>query len=539
MKDIKNFLFRLSFLVLLGVLIAVPLTSCGFSACLPQCEFPVGVEAPLKDLTSSDQNVVFEKQGTIIVYRGFGCAESNKPGKEDVLKVEQSLDLPAYATNATVFLNGWRVRYLDLDKDHEVQVLGTVIGNIRLERNTLKWQSAGVLSDENFDDAYSWCYHYTVVAWNPSSLNLIVDHEDGISGDSGDPSQANFFCASNDSVETTTALSAFPSFLQNPVFASSKTVAVLPRGFGFNWSCPDDHHLLQIGYNLDHSEIFIENGKNYKKKQQDVTPPNTASQLDSGFVSWETYGIFKDNKGRRDYAFGEMVSGLGGNDVGIIQPPFSILPIEDNGACVSEGGAEAQEFVVENVPFEYAIPMLTGWELGYGRDVKGCDDNHVKEIGIWIDEWGYDKNTRTLRYKLSSILTDKDDTPGHYFNHKVTVLGLKPVASGPDLVPFSPAGNSEAAFCRIEQGGTRLRVSVKNQGNGDAGISKTTVIFSNASFTLDTPAIPAGGSVDLLFNVPIGCSSLNCSFRITVDSVNQVDESNNEGNNTATGGCPA
>lgn len=40
-----------------------------------------------------------------------------------------------------------------------------------------------------------------------------------------------------------------------------------------------------------------------------------------------------------------------------------------------------------------------------------CDDEHVKEIGIWIDEWGYDKNTRTLRYKLSSILTDKDDIP--------------------------------------------------------------------------------------------------------------------------------
>ena len=104
-------------------------------------------------------------------------------------------------------------------------------------------------------------------------------------------------------------------------------------------------------------------------------------------------------------------------------------------------------------------------------------------------------------------------------------------------MPFSPSGSSEAAFCRIEQGGTRLRVSVKNQGNANAGISKTTIVFSNTSSTLDTPAIPAGGSVDLLFNVPIGCSSLNCSFRITVDSVNQVDESN-EGNNSASGSCP-
>jgi hypothetical protein len=543
MKDTKNLLVRRAILALLGVLITVPLMSCGFCNRIVGCQVPVGEDAPLAELTSSGQNVVFQRQGTIIVYHGFGCAESNKSGEEDVLKVEQSLDLPAYATNATVFLNGWRVRYLS--KDRPVDGLGTTIGNIRLERNTLKWQAAGVLSDENFDDAYSWCYHYTVVAWNPSNLNLTVDHEDGSChpDDSSDPSQANFFSDVNDG--TTTALSAFASFLQNPGFASSKTVAILPRGSGFRWArgC-DDHHLLQIGYNLDHSEIFIENGKIYKKKAEDVTPslPNTASQVDSGFVSWETFAIFKDNARRRDYAFGEMVSGLGGNDVGIIQPPFSIGPrgtLESSftndpgcdGSTGPRGIVRTEEFVIENIPFEFAVPMLTGWELGYI-----CDDERVKEIGIWIDEWGYDKNTRTLRYKLSSILTDKDDYPGHVYRHKVTVLGLRPLALAADLVPFSPSGNSEAAFCRIEQGG-KLRVSVKNQGNADAGISKTTVIFSNASVTLDTPAIPAGGSVDLLFNVPLGCSSLNCSFRITVDSVNQVDESNNEGNNSASGGC--
>ncbi len=531
MKDTRNSLFRPAFLTLLGVLITVPLMSCGFSVCLVgSCQFPVGEDAPLKELTSSDQNVVFEEPGTIIVYRGFGCAESNNSGKQDFLRVEQSLNLPAYATNATVFLNGWRARYLS--KDHHVQGLGTVIGNIRLERNTLKWQAAGVLSDNNFDDAYRWCYHYTVVAWNPSNLNLTVDHKDGSCGDSGDPTQANFFSAYNDGA--TTALSSFPSFLQNPNFASDKTVAILPRGFGFDWEAGcNDHHLLQIGYNLDHSEIFIENGKKYKKNDQEVIPslPNTASQVDSGFVSWETYGILKDNKGRRYYAFGEMVSGLAGNEVGIIQPPFSILPIEDNGnPSDSGGGAEAQEFVVENVPFEYAIPMLTGWELSYISN-----DEHVTETGIWIDEWGYDKNARTLRYKLSSILRDKDDDPGHISRHKVTILGIRPLAVVPDLVPFSPSGNSEAAFCRIEQAGTRLRVSVKNQG-ADADVSKTTVTFANGPVTLNTPAIPVGGSVDLLFNVPPGCSVLNCSFRVSVDSSNQINESN-EINNSVSGAC--
>ncbi len=541
----KNLVLRRSFLTLLGVLITVSLTSCSYC---PRggCEL-IGENAPLKELTSSDRNVVFEEQGTIIVFHGRGCAVSNKSGTEDVLKVEQSLDLPAYATNATVFLNGWLVRYLD--NDHEILGLGTTIGNIRLERNTLKWQAAGVLSDHNFEDAYSWCYNYTVVAWNPSNLNLTVDHKDGSCdpNDSSDPSQANFFNADND--EITTALSSFASFLQNPDFASSKTVAILPRGFGFTWKdasiiegCNTDHNLLQIGYNLDHSEIFIENGKTYKKKGQDVTPslPNTASQVDSGFVSWETSAIFKDNDGRREYEFGEMVSGLGGNDVGIIQPPFSILPEEDEFFCASVGSSPlTEEFIIEKVPFEFAIPMLTSWELSYGS----CgDDKHVEQLGIGISNWIYDRSTRTLRYKLSSILKDKGD-PDFRSRHKVTILGLRPAAGvapkekAPDLVPFSPLGNSPDAFCRIEQDRRQLRVTVKNQGNENAAASKTMVTFGNIPVTVDTPAIPAGGSVDLLFKVPTNCFQPDCSFNITVDSGNQVNESNNEGNNSANGGC--
>lgn len=537
----KNLFLRWSFLTL-GILITVALTSCSYC---PGGGCEVIANAPLKELTSSDRNVVFEEQGTIIVFRGFGCARSDKDGTEDVIKVEQSLNLPAYATNATVFLNGWRMQYRD--KDHEVAGLATAIGNISLERNTLKWQATGVLSDQNFDDAYSWCYNYTVIGWNPSNLNLTVDHDDGSCdpNDSSDPSQANFFSAEN--VGTTTALSSFPSFLQNPAFAASKTVAVLPRGFGFRWSCQVDHNLLQIGYNLDHSEIFIEQGKKYKKKNKDVSPslPNTASQVGAGFVSWETSAIFKDNDGRREYSFSELVSGLGGNDIGLIQPPFSILPEEDGGlgcAVVGTPGLRTEEFVIENVPFEFAIPMLTGWNLFYL-----CGDAHVKEIGIWIDEWVYEKTpgaaVGTLRYKLSSVLRDKKDFPLHVARHKVTVLGLRPTTGiaplekVPDLVPFSPLGDSPDKFCRIEQDRRQLRVTVKNQGNENAPASKTTVIFGNIPTTVNTPAIPAGGSVDLLFKVPTNCFQPDCSFNITVDSNNQVNESNNEGNNSANGGC--
>jgi subtilase family serine protease len=97
-------------------------------------------------------------------------------------------------------------------------------------------------------------------------------------------------------------------------------------------------------------------------------------------------------------------------------------------------------------------------------------------------------------------------------------------------------GNGATAFCRIEHGNV-LRVTVKNQGNANAGVSKTTVTFGNTSFTLDTPSIPAGGSADLLFKVPSNCFQPDCSFKITVDSSNQINEGTNEGNNSVSGGC--
>jgi hypothetical protein len=211
-----------------------------------------------------------------------------------------------------------------------------------------------------------------------------------------------------------------------------------------------------MAYNLDHSETFVEYGKKYQKVFDDVPAPlaGPSSLANSGFVSWNTYSIFKDNARRRDYGFGEIVSALGGNDVRILQPPFSILPREDLGGneCIAQGDLHdvtTEEFVVENVPFEYAIPMLTGWELRYV-----CENHHVKEIGIWIDDWRYEKDPANphgrLSYKLSSVLRDKDDDPGHQRTHKITILGLRPAtgrtprAKAAELVPFSPSGNYQA-----------------------------------------------------------------------------------------------
>jgi subtilase family serine protease len=102
----------------------------------------------------------------------------------------------------------------------------------------------------------------------------------------------------------------------------------------------------------------------------------------------------------------------------------------------------------------------------------------------------------------------------------------------PDLLPVP---DPKFGFCNRD--GLKLIVTIKNQGTANAGASSTRVDFSNGvSQTQPTPAIPAGGTVNVLFDIPPGCFSPDCFFRITADSGSVVTESD-ETNNTASGGC--
>ncbi|WP_347275448.1 hypothetical protein [Candidatus Kuenenia sp.] len=402
-------------------------------------------DPPLAELTDSGRTLIFEDEGNIAVFHGFGCAESNKSGKEDFLRVQESMDLPDYATAATVFLNGWELKYLN--SDHHIRGLGTGIAKIEIADRKLNWEAGGVLADRNFDDGYSWCYYYTIIAWNEAQIDALIDQNDG-------DELIDLVAVSNTKQNNTTALKMLPRFVHNTDFTSREPIAVLPRGYGFEWRggiyYGRDHHLLQLAYNLDYSEIFIQYEKNYLGSDE-PSLPTPASYVDSGFVSWDTKTIFKDNSLRRDYGVGEIVSVLGGSDIGILQPPFTLLPREDVGwftGCIGEAGVgvKTKDYVVENIPFEYAVPMLTGWELTYP-----CDDEHVARIGIWITEFQYDKSTDeptgTLRYTISSILQDKDGSPGHISNHRVSILGLKPVVGTgePTAVILSPQQNDSFA----------------------------------------------------------------------------------------------
>jgi hypothetical protein len=104
-----------------------------------------------------------------------------------------------------------------------------------------------------------------------------------------------------------------------------------------------------------------------------------------------------------------------------------------------------------------------------------------------------------------------------------------------DLLPVPTPPSS--SFCTLDPNGA-LIVRVRNQGNADAPSSTIRVQFMpGGPDSLSTPAIPAGGFVDLPTPIPSNCFNPDCNFRITVDFGNQIVESN-EGNNVANGLCP-
>jgi hypothetical protein len=78
------------------------------------------------------------------------------------------------------------------------------------------------------------------------------------------------------------------SFLDTSAFEGKRTKAVLPRGFTVIWRDNTDHHLLQIAYNLDYNESFLEKGRQYGDR--DMPPPivQDASRVDSAFTSWRS-----------------------------------------------------------------------------------------------------------------------------------------------------------------------------------------------------------------------------------------------------------
>jgi hypothetical protein len=498
---------------LVRTLCALAVSACVFRPPEIPSEVPFDPRTiPESPLVEGDSTKIFEDPGNLVIYHGFGCADSNRSGAQTILRVKQSQEIPDMLDDAAVILNGWQFRYLE--GDHELMGLVTGIGEIEKtapdHRNTrLEWHAYGAISDHNFDDPYHWCYRFTVFAWKRDAYEVYVDQQD-----------SHFFEGNASRGEGPfgweTALSFQPAFVEVSPSGGSAGAMILPRGFGFAWTNGDDHNLLQLAYNLDPGAGFIADGKRY------ATPHPAfggVDQIGRTFYTWETKRILKDNALRRDYRSGEIVSVASGSGVAAVSPPFTIVPFEDHGNCVSLEGTDSESRTILSVPFDVAIPVLTGWDLAYV-----CGDRHVEEIGVWIDDVAYHagepgpSTNGRIDYTVHYILHDRDRGDANHFRHRVSVLGLRRIPP-PGLVTPAPSLSVLPEVLRFPYPDQRGRPStirsVLMNNFGNAPADRTTIAISGpdaARFRLlsqhpATRTLDPGASEQFTLRLAVPCAA--------------------------------
>ena len=408
--------------------------------------------APYKTLTESQRATYVEVPGLIKVQHGLGCAQASEAAQLRYigLRIRDTAEMPLGYNTGTVFLNGWKLEYQS--GDHKVLGLGSAIFNITHDitqtqkgpQHALHWEAGGVMSDLNGDDAYKWCYIYTLIFWyrDPSVIHTSLRPQiDALPFQVDDnPAPLIFVHPAGADPGNDTARRALPGGVSLPYPVPR---AVLPRGFGLTWSVAteEDHNLLQAGFDLG----------------TPVASGNT--------INWTSATLWKDDSARRDYYGAELISILNGQGVQMLHPAkvlrwsdslgrwqlqsntVPLSPHEPEGlGCV--GGEELIQtrYSVQNVPFDYAVPVLTGWQLEYP-----CSDHHVKTIGVWLKGFSYVKapgaSTGTLFYTIESTLADAAlrGTHGGEAQHKISVLGLN--RSG--LLPPTSAGSTSSSVPRL------------------------------------------------------------------------------------------
>lgn len=379
--------------------------------------------APVRSFSEGNRWPVYEDPGRIRVQHGFGCLRQGFAVTEKHIgfRIQDMETVPFDVADAgTIILNGWDAQYTN--GDHHVMGLGAVIFNVTEEVSagqfTLRWDAGGVLSDKNGDDGYKWCYRYTLVLWRRGAFDAVVPPQNDLS--------LTFTKEANEN--NGTALLDIPGAFYS--FAYGGPRAVLPRGFALSWR-DTDHEVLQVGFDLG-------------------TPPVGGTPvIVNDTITWTSQMVLKDKSAVHRYGGAELVTVLSGKSVEMWQPrsvlhwkgtppdwvdeptQLNLSPAEPCGfGCVGNGNEEHLEsYSVEKVPYDYAIPVLTGWDMQYATT-----DHHIERVGVYLVEFDYVKDpnadTGTLNYTIFSTMRDDSDN-GHYNpKYKVSVLGLNALGGG-------------------------------------------------------------------------------------------------------------
>lgn len=360
-------------------------------------------KVPRIEVPPGPRNVVFEGPGIQVIYDNSEASASG-----GLVQIQESYPLPAFADQAAVFLNGWSLEYLD--GDHHVFLVLARFENSRIENGTLTWEGTGTLAEQSFDESFRWRYYYTIVAWDSSIFLCGADHNDILGG--------GFNRNGCPLVSTVTQR-------QRAVVAPRSSV-VLPRGFEIWYAetdcvlwiyCKYDHHVQQVAYSMGPSENAVS-----------LSESDVDLRVGSG-IAWDEHAIMHDN-GYHDVGLVTHSSTLSGPGARVIQPPFTIVPLGSVNIGSPSTGEITRDVVIEGIPFDYAIPMLSGWNLSYD-----FGDEHVEKVGVWLSDIEYDPpqpsgsggvpelSGGTLRYKITSVLKD-DGSPSYFVDHNVHILGF-------------------------------------------------------------------------------------------------------------------
>ncbi|MCB1984625.1 MAG: hypothetical protein H6936_07030 [Burkholderiales bacterium] len=394
-------------LILIGAVILIILTGCITSRNDRNMMTPPDSQSSLpsdQPFYKADRKIAFEDAGKFIMLEGSQCIQQAHGPESATMLITH--DMPAYVNRGTVILNGWDLRYLH--KDNEVRSLRADITHSKLVNGggglpTLVFEVSGELSDQNWDDAYEFCVYYTGLGFNSVWIDARIE---------GDYNGIDTWALQTDSEGP---IATLESLWRDGTLKGSDSIGVIPRGFYFQydnkfecefrfppcrWEDPADHHLRQVAYSLF----------------QTAASPNPDDN-----PHWATQTIFKDN-GTRTHWAKTRAALIGGESVKLradflpLNPRSGKTNICRNGV---DGIVHTETFRIYDLPYDYAIPMLTGWDLNYE-----CGDQHVQRAGIWIHDIRFDPESNGLEYKLSSILRDRNGAPSFNTAHRVSVLGL-------------------------------------------------------------------------------------------------------------------